>query len=588
MTTDRGQWRSRLGFVLAAAGSAVGLGNIWKFPYITGENGGGLFVLIYLVCIGLIGIPIMAAEIMIGRAARKQPVGAFEALQGRPTGWTVVGWMGVICGFLILSYYIVVAGWAMDYTLKSLVGFTEPIHQVAAKEATAFRATTSMDELRIMLAKRRATRQTNQEITDIRIQAPKSVWSGYERYAAALAQTDDPQAGANLLVEPLLREQVETATALMTRIARVQTAAAGEAHRHYAGLDDAAVSVEAEAEKRRDVISREVGKAFDGLATDGWTSTFWAVLFMLICIAVVAAGVQEGIEKWSRILMPTLVGLMIVMVVYAAFQPGFGEAVSFVFSPNPNRLKASGVLEALGHAFFTLSLGMGALITYGSYQGTKDHLLKQAALIAGLDTLIALLACFMIFPIIFTFGQEPNAGPGLVFKSMPLAFAEIGRGGMLLAILFFGLLAVAALTSAISLLEVVASYAIDQRGWSRQRAAWILGGAVMLLGLPCAFSFDPDFILASWQPGFGKSFFDTMDYLASNWLLPLGGLMISIYAGWFMPKKIRTAELEGVAPALVTAWLILIRWVAPVLVILVLLQKVGVLDANEIFYRLFG
>ena len=213
---------------------------------------------------------------------------------------------------------------------------------------------------------------------------------------------------------------------------------------------------------------------------------------------------------------------------------------------------------------------------------------SQSITIAVLDTLIALLACMMIFPIIFSYDQEAAAGPGLVFISMPLAFAEIGKGGMLLAILFFGLLVFAALTSAISLLEVVASYFIDRLGWARAKAAWVLGGVILVFGLASAFAMDPEFAMDGWQPSFNVNFFDTMDYLASNWMLPLGGLFIALYAGWAMPKKMRNAELEGLSPIFVLGWLISVRFIAPILVVVVLLQKVGVLDADEVFHGLFN
>jgi len=269
---------------------------------------------------------------------------------------------------------------------------------------------------------------------------------------------------------------------------------------------------------------------------------------------------------------------VVVMVVYGMFTPGFAKAFSFVFKPDPSKLKASGVLEALGHSFFTLSLGMGAMITYGSYQRQKTGLARQSAMIAGLDTGVALLACLMMFPIIFTYGEQPSAGPGLVFISMPLAFAEIGKGGQLLAILFFGLLVFAALTSVISLLEVLCSYFIDKKGWSRRRAAWGVGGATMLLSVPSAFAMDEGGLFKSWEAGYGKNFFDTVDYLASNWMLPVGGLLISIYAGWVMPKKLRTAELRGVPTVVALAWLWAVRVLAPVLVVLVLLHKAGFVE----------
>ncbi len=578
----RGQWGSRTGFILAAAGSAVGLGNIWKFPYITGDNGGGLFVLIYLVCIALVGLPIMAAEIMIGRAAGKQPVGAFEALHGGKTGWAVIGWLGVFAGFIILSYYVVVAGWSMDYTLKSISHFTDPIAERADEDAKRYRAATPLAVMRTTLIERRADHESTEPVAELRARAPKAAWNAWDKYnkavEAALASGADADAARAVLFEDAaFAARVETAERLHAQMAQARARAKSDAEAYFGAMPDRQVRDEAETYQRRQHIAEEVGAAFGQVVADGWTATFWALLFMLATILVVAGGISGGIERVTTILMPLLIGIILVMVVYGMFQRGFSEAFSFVFSPDPSRLKASGILEALGHAFFTLSLGMGAMITYGSYQRRKEPLFKQSIAIAGIDTAVALLACLMLFPIIFSYGQEPGAGPGLVFKSMPLAFAEMGAGGMLLGILFFGLLVVAALTSAISLLEVVASYFIDQRGWSRNKAAWIIGGSIFIFALPSAFSFDPDFAMASWEPTFGKSFFDTMDYLASNWLLPMGGLLIAVYAGWFMPRRMRDAELEGLAPLVIRGWLVLIKYVAPVLVALVVLQKVGVL-----------
>jgi NSS family neurotransmitter:Na+ symporter len=309
---------------------------------------------------------------------------------------------------------------------------------------------------------------------------------------------------------------------------------------------------------------------------------------MAITITIVARGIASGIERTCRILRPLLLVLILVMVIYGASTEGFAAALDFIFRPDVHKLRPSGVLEALGHAFFTLSLGMGAMITYGSYQTSKRGLAGQSITIAGLDTGIALLACLMIFPIIMTYDQEPAAGPGLVFESMPLAFAELGRTGMLLGIIFFGLVAVAALTSSISLLEVVASYFIDSLGWSRARAAWLLGGAILLFGLPTAFSYDPGFKMQGWAESYPAPFFDTLDYMATNWMLPLGGLLIAIYAGWVMPARLRNAELAGLSPALTTGWLLLVRFVAPALVIIVLIQKVGILDADELLHGMFN
>ncbi|MHC4946949.1 MAG: sodium-dependent transporter [Planctomycetota bacterium] len=589
MAGQRAQWGSRAGFVLAAAGSAVGLGNIWKFPYITGENGGGLFVLIYLVCIAVVGVPIMMAEILIGRAAQKQTVAAFHVLQGQRTGWAAVGWIGMMAGFIILSYYVVVAGWAVDYTLKSVVNFTTPIHEEAQLEAARYRATAGLDDMRTRLVDDRVEREVRDDISRLRSQAKPSTWRGYERFQAALAAgggTDT--ARGRLLADDELRAQVEEASRLATAMDDARAAARRAAVDHYDLEPDEVVLDEAEDLVRRAATFDRVQGVFLSLATDGWTSTVWSSVFLFITIVIVVGGIARGIERTCRILMPILFVLVLVMVVYGMFKPGFGEAVSFIFKPDPSKLKASGVLEALGHAFFTLSLGMGAMITYGSYQQTKSGLATESVMIAGLDTALALLACLMIFPIIFSYGQEPGAGPGLVFMSMPLAFAEIGRGGMLLAIFFFGLLVFAALTSAISLLEVVGSYFIDERGWSRPRAVWIVGGAVFAVSIPSAFSLDPNFMMTGWEPSFGKNFFDTMDYLASNWMLPVGGLLISLYAGWIMPRRLREAEIGDMPPMLAVGWLFLVRFVAPLLVVAVLLQKVGILDADELFHGLFG
>lgn len=662
----RGQWGSRAGFILAASGSAVGLGNIWKFPYITGENGGGIFVLIYLVCILLVGIPIMMAEIMIGRAAQKQPVAAFHTLQGKRTGWAGIGWLGVVAGFIILSYYIVVAGWAMDYTIKSAANFTGPIEDAAEVAGVEHRTSTTLAEMQETLGKRHAEKSKDRKdaVSAIRAELKPSYWDAHELYEAGLAsggaedleqiksrqeawrdadavvlefvanlvhrveeanaeaeaaEKDKPAdvlklAGLSALqAEPPAEDVVQkynevravlferedddfsqkviAAQELTSRLEAETRKALEEARAHYAQLaaeNPAAVRTEAEDLVRREHIFEKVQATFLAVAQDGWMSSFWMVIFMMITVIIVSRGVSKGIERACKLLMPTLLILILVMVVYGVFQPGFGEAISFVFKPDLEKLEASGVLEALGHAFFTLSLGMGAMITYGSYQKSKGGLASQSVTIAGLDTAIALLACLMIFPIIFTYDQDASKGPGLVFMSMPLAFAEMGSGGMLLSIMFFGLLVFAALTSAISLLEVVVSYFIDERGWSRRRAAWTMGGCILAFGMLSAFAADPDFSLSGWKASYNNTdFFTTMDYLASNWMLPLGGLFISIYAGWVMPKKLRNAEVEGLAPALFMGWLISVRFIAPALVIVVLLQKVGILDADELLHGLF-
>ena len=389
---------------------------------------------------------------------------------------------------------------------------------------------------------------------------------------------------ARLFIDPETKEAVELAESLEPARQEVRDSARTAATAAYADLDDAAIRTEATEATRRKLIGDEMNARFGSLATDGWTSTFWAAIFMFVTITIVAAGVGRGIEAACRVLMPLLIVMIIGMVLFAATMPGFSEGIAFVFKPDATALKPSGVLEALGHAFFTLSLGMGALITYGSYQKKGTPLFGQATWIAGLDTGIAILACMMMFPIVFSFGQDPGAGPGLVFISMPLAFAEMGSGGILLGSIFFLLLSIAALTSAISLLEVAASYFIDRWNWSRPRAALTLGGIIFLVGILVAFSMSDGFLLASWTAGFGMSLFDTFDFVASNWLLPAGGMLIAIYAGWFLPARIRNAELSGHGGALVGGWLFLLRFVAPAMVLLVLAQKIGLFDANELLH----
>ncbi|MCB1048391.1 MAG: sodium-dependent transporter [Calditrichaeota bacterium] len=449
---QRPQWGSRIGFIMAAAGSAVGLGNIWKFPYITGENGGGVFVLIYLVCVLLVAMPIMLAEMILGHGSRQSPVGAFEHFHRKGSLWGWVGWLGVASGFVILSYYSVVAGWALNYVLLSLKGFT------------------SMG----------------------------------------------PDA---------------------------------------------------------------IGEIFGAVYASPGLNLFWHAVFMALTVGVVLGGVQKGIEKTCNILMPLLLVLLVFLVIRGIFLPeqGFRKALTFLFMPGDVHLNAHMILEALGHSFFTLSLGMGAMLTYGSYLKTRKELLGSALAVSGFDTLIAMLACLMLFPIIFAFGFESQAGPGLVFKTVPIVFSQL-TGGMFLALVFFLMLAFAALTSAISLLEVVTSTFMDKLGWTRRKATLVPASLIFLLGMPSAVA-GSGRVLPEWMTFFGRNFFDTMDYLASNWMLPVGGLLTALFVGWVIPDaRLRQAFGDTEHPAwLYTGFALLIRFVAPVLVLLILLNKVGLI-----------
>jgi len=456
----RGQWASRLGFVLAAGGSAVGLGNIWRFPYATGQNGGALFVLVYLGCVLVIGLPILIAEIVIGRHAHRAPVGAFIHIKGEDSAWRIIGWMSVVSGFIILSYYSVVAGWTLNYTLMGITHFFTPC----------------VDN----------------------VCAPR-----------------DPQ---------------------------------------------------------------QIQDAFGTLVAAGDINVFWHFVFMLVTVAIVLGGVQRGIEAWSRFLMPALLIILVVLMADAVLQPGFGRALGFLFAPRFDKLTADGVLQALGQSFFTLSLGLGAMLTYGSYLSKQSDIVGASTTIAVLDTAVALLACLVVFPIIFSFSMEPEAGPGLVFKSMPIALSMM-PGSTLLTILFFGLLFFAALTSAISLLEVVVASVMEQVGWTRFRATLVMGTLIFVFGIPSALAGSGG-VFASWSKIFGMNFFDTMDHLSVNWLLPIGGFFIALFAGWVMPEDARRGEFEAGSKArfLYLPWLWTLRLVVPVAILVLWLFSVGILS----------
>lgn len=455
MAQDRGQWSSRLGFVLAAAGSAVGLGNIWKFPYITGMNGGGIFVLVYLACISLVGIPILAAEVLIGRASKESPVGAFRRLGGPKSPWASVGFLGVLIPVVILSYYSVVAGWCLDYVVMSMTG----------------------------------------KIT--------------------------------------------------------------------------ATSVE------------EVPSLFGALYGNGGRNLLWHVLFMAATVGIVVGGVRGGVERAAKWLMPALFLMLVILLVRASMLPGFGEGLSFVFGPKLSNLTAAGILEAVGHAFFTLSVGMGVMLTYGSYLSEKESLVSSSFSIGVLDTLVALAACMILFPVTFTFGMEPAQGPGLVFKNLPVAFAQLPFGSLWAAI-FFVLLFFAALTSAISLLEVPTAYLIDQWKLTRTRAVLVAGGGILVLGIPSALSGTSSWMGAGLEQATGRNWFDWLDYFASNWLLPLSGLGISVFVAWKLEDELRKPAFAAGSPLAAQAtfyrgWLWLLRYVAPVGILAAFLHVIGVI-----------
>ncbi len=462
MAAERGHWGSRAGFILAAAGSAVGLGNIWGFPYVTAKNGGGLFVIVYLACVALIGLPIMMAEIFIGRTAQLSPVGAIRSLSAPRSPWMGLGWLSVVAAFMILSFYSIVAGWSMYYVWLS--------------------------------------------VTD-----------GFS------GKTPD-----------------------------------------------------------------EIGTMFNAAHANEKLNIAWHVIFMCLTISIVVAGIRRGIELWSRILMPALFILLLILVIYGATQDGFGEGFKFVFGFHADRFTATSPLAALGLAFFSLSLGMGAMITYGSYLRPDEDLVSTSIIVGVMDTAVALLAALIIFPILFTAGLDSEDGVGLAFTSLPIAFSQM-PGGAFLAPVFFVLLTFAALTSAISLLEVATAYFIDERRWSRRKATLATGGGILILGVPAALAGGAGIFGArmkdatrSMWGGEGQNWFDLIFTVSYNWMLPLGGLCIATFVAWRVGAVAREQGFKTGTKlgAMYWGWVQLLRYVVPIAVLLVLLNAIGVFSAG--------
>jgi len=438
--SERVGFGTNFGFIMAAAGSAVGLGNIWKFPYITGEYGGGAFVLVYLGCIALVGLPLMYAELIIGRRGGSDVMGSLRKLIGQtPAGRGLAGATGLLAvasGFLILSFYSVVAGWAIHFLVVSL-GII-PMAEGGA----------------------------------------------------------EPTFGA------------------------------------VAG-------------------------------SPGW-SALWHTIFMALVVGTVCVGVQKGIERICRTIMPALVGILCLLFVYVGVTGGLGESLAFLFKPDFSKLTGDAVLEALGHAFFTLSLGMGAMITYGSYLGDDRHVVRDGIAVAFLDTVIALLAGAVIFAVVFNGDGTPGAGPGLVFVTLPNLFQSM-PGGTVLAVAFFVLLIFAAWSSGISLLEVVVAWLVDTWKLPRLGASLGAGGLIWLLGLSAA----------KWG-----AVIDALDNVTTKYMLPGGGLLVAIAAGYLLSREDRNAGFAHMpnGALLASGFSFLIRYVTPFLVLAVILAKIGLLS----------
>jgi NSS family neurotransmitter:Na+ symporter len=425
----------------------VGLGNIWKFPYIAGENGGGAFVLIYLVCIAVVGIPIMVSEVLLGRQGRSSPIHTMRKLAkaaGRSQRWSVLGWMGVLAGFLILSYYAVIAGWAVNY-----------------------------------------------------------VWlSGSGAFEGASAQA--------------------------------------------------------------------VGQSFDDFLASPFELIAYQTAFMILTIWIVGRGVTQGLEAAIRWFMPLLFLLLIALLVYSFNSGGFDQGFAFMFDMKWDAVTADSWLIAMGQAFFTLSLGMGTMMAYGAYVPDDANLGTTVVTIAALDTLIAVAAGLAIFPIVFANGLEVAQGPGLTFVTLPLAFGQMPFGSIFGA-LFFLLLSFAAITSAISLTEPALSFLVEEYNAKRQRVAISLGVICWALGLGTVFSFN---IWSDVTFVGGLTFFDSVDYFSQNILLPLGGMLITFFAIWLLPKGMVEQQLGIQNPVLGWAWKVVAGIVAPLGVLAVFLSTI--------------
>ena len=432
-----GTWVSRWTFIMAATGSAVGLGNMWKFPYVAGSNGGGAFVLVYLACILLIGVPVMMAEVMLGRHGRKSPINAMQDIVQESAAhyrWSYIGWLGVIAGILILSFYAVIAGWALSYIFE--------------------------------------------------------IGSGNLR-----------------------------------------------------GIDGDAAAA-----------------AFAALLDNPSRLIFWQTVFLMLCIGVVIGGVKKGLGVAVETLMPLLFFILLGLLVFSYFRGNFEAAANFLFSFNFNQLTWRSVLEAMGQAFFTLSIGMGAIMAYGAYMPQKANIGKTILVVGFFDSSVAIISGLIIFSIVFaTQGIEPSAGPGLMFISLPVAFGSMA-GGLLIGAIFFLLVSIAAWSSAISLLEPCVAWLVESKNIGRFRANAFLAVIVWLLGLGTVFSFN---IWSGYQL-LGFTFFDFLDFLTANIMLPVSGLLIALFVGYVMDKNIIQSEMLGANPTTVTLWRFSVRYIAPI------------------------
>ncbi|MBU0505910.1 MAG: sodium-dependent transporter [bacterium] len=448
MTNNRSQWSNPFLFILASTGAAVGLGNIWRFPYLAGVNGGGAFVLVYVFSIVIIALPLFVTELYIGQTSQKNTVSAFEVLHRKGSPWQGIGVMAIIAAILILSFYSVVGGWVLDFSYRSLVN--------------EFGRAESADQIKMIMT--------------------------------------------NLFASP----------------------------------------------------GRQL---------------FWHFIFMLLTAGIVVGGVEKGLERWNKVLMPSLFVLLLGLLLHALFLKGAPEALAFLFKPDFSKLTGRSVLEAVGQAFFSLGLAMGIVITFGSYFKREEKILRVAITVSILDTLIALLAGIVVFSVVYTYGFKADSGPTLIFQTLPVLFAKM-PGGYFVAVAFFLLVTFAAITSAMSLLEVVITFWIEKFNTKRKTATIVVSTIIFVLGIFCALSFN---ILSSFTI-FGFTVFDLFDKVSSSLLLPLGGILTALFLGWVLGPRVFLQVLgdKGVKKYISFIYLWSMRVLAPIALIIILIK--GLLD----------
>lgn len=451
LPTNRDSFGSKFGVIAATAGSAIGLGNIWRFPYVAGENGGAAFIIIYLGFIIAIGIPVMLSEFVIGRSAQQNVFGSFRKLApNRP--WYLIGLMGVVAAFMILAFYTAVAGWTLEYIYQSLIN-------------------------------------------------------------------------------------------------------------GFAGKSSAQLS---------DMYLSFIGGS--------WRPLLWFFVFMGLTAFIIISGVNKGIERYTKILMPLLLVLLLILVVRSVTLPGAGKGIGFLFKPDFSKISASTILEALGQAFFSLSIGMGTLVTYGSYIQKDNNLGNTAFSVAIADTFIAVLAGIAIFPAVFAFNIEPGSGEGLVYITLPNIFQQM-PGGYIFSLMFFILLGVAALTSTISVLEVIVAFFVEELKLKRGVATWLATGSVSILGIMCVLSTSS---MADIKI-LGFTVFGLMNFTSANVLLPLGGLFIVIFVAWYFGRTRAKAELSNngeLKASYIPLYMFVIKFIAPLAIAFIFLQGIGLINFN--------